>query len=92
MILAFLVTLGILPPSLAAPLRVHQLVATNFDVPERPRALRMPPGMLLRHLTIKAWMGATHFLCRRLPRVSAEMMAFTSTLARPRALLLPMKA
>ena len=23
--------------------------------------------------TIKAWMGATHFLCRRLPRVSAEM-------------------
>jgi transposase len=23
--------------------------------------------------TIKAWMGATHFLCRGLPRVSAEM-------------------
>jgi transposase len=23
--------------------------------------------------TIKAWMGATHFLCRRLPRVSAEI-------------------
>ena len=23
--------------------------------------------------TIKAWMGATHFLCRRLPRVRAEM-------------------
>jgi Transposase DDE domain len=23
--------------------------------------------------TIKAWMGATHFLCRRLPKVSAEM-------------------
>jgi hypothetical protein len=23
--------------------------------------------------TIKAWMGATHSLCRRLPRVSAEM-------------------
>jgi hypothetical protein len=23
--------------------------------------------------TIKAWMGVTHFLCRRLPRVSAEM-------------------
>jgi hypothetical protein len=23
--------------------------------------------------TIKAWMGATHFLSRRLPRVSAEM-------------------
>jgi transposase len=23
--------------------------------------------------TIKAWMGASHFLCRRLPRVSAEM-------------------
>ena len=23
--------------------------------------------------TIKAWMGATHFLCRRLPRVSADM-------------------
>jgi hypothetical protein len=23
--------------------------------------------------TIKAWMGAAHFLCRRLPRVSAEM-------------------
>jgi len=23
--------------------------------------------------TIKAWMGATHFLCRRIPRVSAEM-------------------
>jgi hypothetical protein len=23
--------------------------------------------------TIKAWMGATHFLCRRLPRVSAGM-------------------
>ncbi len=23
--------------------------------------------------TIKSWMGATHFLCRRLPRVSAEM-------------------
>ena len=23
--------------------------------------------------TIKAWMGTTHFLCRRLPRVSAEM-------------------
>jgi transposase len=22
--------------------------------------------------TIKAWMGATHFLCRRPPRVSAE--------------------
>jgi transposase len=23
--------------------------------------------------TIKAWTGATHFLCRRLPRVGAEM-------------------
>lgn len=22
--------------------------------------------------TIKAWMGVTHFLCRRFPRVSAE--------------------
>ena len=23
--------------------------------------------------TIKAWMGATHFLCRTLPKVAAEM-------------------
>ncbi len=23
--------------------------------------------------TIKSWMGATHFLCRTLPKVSAEM-------------------
>jgi transposase len=39
-----------------------------------------PEAMTLRRSTvehpfgtIKAWMGATHFLCRRLPRVSAEM-------------------
>ena len=56
MILAFLVTLGILPPSLAAPLRVHQLVATNFDVPERDRwnprgALACRPGQQLDRTT-----------------------------------------
>ena len=27
----------------------------------------------VRSGTIKAWMGATHFLCRRLPRAGAEM-------------------
>jgi hypothetical protein len=39
-----------------------------------------PEAMMVRRSTaehpfgtIKAWMGATHFLCRRLPRVSAEM-------------------
>ena len=41
---------------------------------------RKPKAMQLRRSTvehpfgtIKSWMGATHFLCRRLPRVSAEM-------------------
>jgi len=44
------------------------------------RLARRPKAMQLRRSTvehpfgtIKAWMGATHFLCRRLPRVSAEM-------------------
>jgi len=39
-----------------------------------------PQAMQRRHSTvehplgtIKAWMGATHFLCRRLPRVNAEI-------------------
>ena len=41
---------------------------------------RDPNSMQLRRQTaehpfgtIKAWMGATHFLCRTLPRVGAEM-------------------
>lgn len=44
------------------------------------RLERRPKAMQLRRSTvehpfgtIKSWMGATHFLCRRLPRVSAEM-------------------
>jgi hypothetical protein len=37
----------------------------------RRRTVEHPFGTIFG--TIKAWMGATHFLCRRLPRVSAEM-------------------
>jgi hypothetical protein len=44
------------------------------------RLERDPSRMQLRRQTaehpfgtIKSWMGATHFLCRTLPKVSAEM-------------------
>jgi len=44
------------------------------------RLNRMPEASRLRRRTVehvfgtlKSWMGATHFLCRRLPRVSTEM-------------------
>jgi hypothetical protein len=39
-----------------------------------PEAMRMRRQTVEHPFgTIKAWMGATHFLCRRLPKVSAEM-------------------
>jgi hypothetical protein len=39
-----------------------------------PEAMQMRRQTVEHPLgTIKAWMGATHFLCRRLPRVSAQM-------------------
>jgi hypothetical protein len=50
---------GTLPPNLAKP--------------ESESLGCRPSGSYKRIKTIKAWMGATHFLSRRLPRVSAEM-------------------
>lgn len=56
MILAFLVTIGLLPPSLARTSPPRVLVATNFDVPARDRwnphgALACRPGHDLDRVT-----------------------------------------
>jgi hypothetical protein len=40
----------------------------------RPKAMQLRRSAVEHPFgTIKSWMGSTHFLCRRLPRVSVEM-------------------
>lgn len=54
----------------------HEAVLDDMQrrLERRPKAMQLRRSTVEHPFgTIKAWMGATHFLCRRLPRVSAEM-------------------
>ena len=54
----------------------HEAVLDDMQrrLERRPKAMQLRRSTVEHPFgTIKSWMGATHFLCRRLPRVSAEM-------------------
>lgn len=54
----------------------HEAVLEDMQrrLDRRPKAMQLRRSTVEHPFgTIKSWMGATHFLCRRLPRVSAEM-------------------
>ena len=52
----------------------HLLEGVQERLDANPHAMRQRRETVEHPFgTIKAWMGSTHFLCRRLPRVSAEM-------------------
>ena len=56
------------------PLVGHVLEAVQKHLERTPQASRLR-GQTVEHPfgTLKAWMGATHFLTKTLPRVSTEM-------------------
>ncbi len=54
----------------------HEAVLDDMQrrLDRRPNAMQVRRSTVEHPFgTIKSWMGATHFLCRQLPRVSAEM-------------------